>query len=374
MQLNGKGKIKILFVINSLEGGGAEKVIIKILKQINNEIFICDVALLRKKGIYINQVKENVNIYDLGVKSEKIGRYIPQAVKKLIDLEKRYDLVFSLMWESNIINLIASLFSKKKRIISERINLIEYINRSFPNLKRYFALLLTKLFYRKTNLIITPSYGLKNQLINFFKIKVKNVKVIPNPFDLDGIRTFSREEIDIKFPYILFVGRLHKQKNIPLLLKALKNLKVTDVRLLLIGEGQEKENLINFANELSISERVIFMNFQENPYKYMNKAICLVLPSYYEAFPNVLVEAMASGCPVISTDCPFGPSEIIENEKNGLLIKVNDKEGLTEALKRVISDANFRTTLIENGYKSAEKYDIKKVIQLYEEAIIEVLG
>lgn len=374
MQLDGKGKIKILFVINSLEGGGAEKVIIKILKQINNEIFLYDVALLRKKGIYINALKDNVNIYDLGVRSEKIGKYIPLAAKKLIDLEKKYDLVISFMWESNIINLIASLFSKKKRIISERINLIEYINVTFPSLKRYFALLLTKLLYKRANLIITPSHGLKSQLVSFCKIKDNSIKVIPNPFDLERIKKLSEEEIDIKYPYILFVGRLHNQKNIPLLLESFKDLREKNISLLIIGEGQEKGRLINLANELGISERVVFMDFQKNPYKYMKKATCLVLSSYYEAFPNVLVEAMASGCPVISTNCPFGPSEIIENDKNGLLIKVNDKEGLTEALKRVISDANFRTTLIENGYKSAEKYDIKKVIQLYEEAIIEVLG
>lgn len=374
MQWYGRDKFKLLFVINSLEGGGAEKVLVRILNQINNEIFLCDVALLRKKGIYINELKDNVNIYDLGVRSEKIGKYIPVATKNLIDLEKKYDLVISFMWESNIINLIASLFSPKKRIISEHTNLIEYINITFPNLKRYFAVLMTKLFYRRANLIITPSHGVKNQLVSFCKIKDKNIKVIHNPFDLDGIKALSEEKIDIKYPYILFVGRLHKQKNIPLLLEAFKDLGEENLKLLIIGEGQEKEKLINLTNELDISERVVFMNFQKNPYKYMKKAICLVLPSYYEAFPNILVEAMASGCPVISTNCPFGPSEIIENEKNGILVSVDDIKGLTEALTRIISDENLRNRMIKNGYKIAEKCDIRKIIKQYEEAIREVLG
>lgn len=373
MQWDGRDKIKLLFVINSLEGGGAEKVLVKILKQIDKEIFLCDVALLSGKGIYINELKDNFNIYDLGVRSEKIGKYIPVAVKNLIDLEKKYDLVFSFMWESNIINLIASLFSKKKRIISERINLIEYINRTFPNLKRHCATLLTKLFYKRANLITTPSYGVKNQLINSFKIKDRNIKAIPNPFDLDKISSFSKEEIDINFPYILFVGRLHKQKNIPLLLKAFKDLRTENIRLLIIGEGQEKENLINLANELGILERVIFMDFQKNPYKYMSRAVCLVLPSNFEAFPNVLVEAMVSGCPVISTNCPFGPSEIIENEKNGILVPVGDKEALKDALGRVVLEESLRNRMIKNGYKTAEKFDVRRIVKLYEEAIIEVL-
>lgn len=374
MQLDGKDKIKLLFVINSLEGGGAEKVLTKIINQISEERFSCDISLLKKEGIYIKELKDGVKIYDLGVRSDKIGKYIPRVVKKLIDLERNYDVVISFMWESNIVNLIASLFSEKKRIISERTNLFEYINSTFTNLKRYIAELLTKFLYKKVNLIITPSTGVKEQLIDNFKLKGDGIKVIPNPFDLNEIKRLSQEEIDINYPYIIFVGRFHKEKNIPLLLKAFKDLKIGNFKLLIIGKGEEKENLIKFIQELEITDRVVFIDFQKNPYKYMSKAICFVLPSYYEAFPNVIVEAMASGCPVISTNCPFGPSEIIENGKNGILVPVDDTVALIEALTRIIYDENLRTMLISNGYKTAEKYDIKRIVELYEEAIIEVLG
>lgn len=374
MQLDGKGKIKLLFVINSLEGGGAEKVLVKILNNISNKKFICSVALLRKEGIYIKELKENINIYDLGVMAHKIGKYIPSVVKKLMSLEKNYDIVISFMWESNIINLIASLFSKKKRIISERINLGEYFQSIFPDLKRNFAELLTKFIYKKSDLIITPSEGVKSQLIHYFNLEGEKIKVIPNPFDLERIKSLSKKEIEISYTYILFVGRLHKQKNIPHLLKAFKNLRIENIKLLIIGSGEEKENLINLSHELGIRDRVVFIDFQGNPYKYMSKALCLVLPSNYEAFPNVLVEAMVCGCPVISTNCPFGPSEIIENGKNGILVPVGDAQALTEALKRISSDESLRNMFIENGYKTAEKFEVTRIVKLYEEAIIEVLG
>ncbi len=368
------GKVRILFLINSLEGGGAEKVLMKTLNGLSSELFSFDLSLLKKKGIYIDHLPSNIKIFDLGVKGEKIRRYLLRAVNRLTKIEKKYDIVFSFMWESNIVNLMASLFSKKKRIISERINLSYYLNSIFSNTKKHFAKILTKFLYKRTNMIISPSQGVKSQLIGDFKIKDCLIRVIPNPIDLEEIKKLSQEEIDIKDPYILFVGRLHEQKNIPLLLKAFRELRREDLRLLILGEGEEKENLINLAKKLGIIEKILFKGFQKNPYKYMKKAISLVLPSNFEAFANVLVEAMASGCPVVSTDCSFGPSEIIENEKNGFLVPVDDVEALKNALNRMIYDSKLRTEMIKNGIESAEKYDVKKIVKYYEEAILEVYG
>ncbi len=366
------GKVRILFLINSLESGGAEKVLIKILNGLNWELFSFDLALLKKKGFYIDHLPSHIKIFDLGVKGEKIRMYLLKAVSRLTKIEKKYDIVFSLMWESNIVNLMASLYSKKRRIISERINLSDYINSIFSNTNKYFAKTLTKFLYKRTDMLITPSEGVKSQLIGNFKIKDNLIRVIPNPLDLEEIRKLYQEEIDIKDPYFLYVGRLHEQKNIPLLLKAFRELQRENIKLLLIGEGQERDYLTNLARKLQIMEKVIFKGFQNNPYKYMNKAICLVLPSNFEAFPNVLIEAMATGCPVVSTDCSFGPSEIIENEKNGILVPVNDLKALKNALNRMIYDSKLRTEIIKNGIESAEKYDVKKVVKYYEKAIFEV--
>jgi len=373
LQLGEKRKIKILFIINSLEGGGAEKVFVNIVNRLYDELTDnLDVALLKKQGVYLANLKERIKIIDLGVKSEKIGKYLPSIIRQLYRLEKNYDCIFSFMWESNFINLLVSVFSKKIRIISERINLEEYLNSTFTGLKKMIIFSATKFLYKKANLIVTPSTGLKTQLNNVLRINEKNIKVIPNPFDLKNIKYFSTEDIEFFQPFILFVGRLHKQKNIPLLLKAFKNLKNKDIKLIIIGEGEEKSTLRSMIKALDLSDRVNMMGFQKNPYKYMSKALCLVLPSNYEAFPNVIIEAMVCGCPVISTDCPFGPSEIIQNEKNGILIPVNDASGLSSALEKIVSDEKLRTKLIENAYETVKNYDIEKIVQEYKKAILEV--
>ena len=189
MQLGEKRKIKILFIINSLEGGGAEKVLVNIVNRLYDELTDnLDVALLKNQGVYLENLKKGIGIIDLGVKSEKIGKYLFSIVMQLYRLEKNYDCIFSFMWESNFINLLVSVFSKKIRIISEHINLEEYLNSTFSGLKKMIIFYATKFLYKKANLIITPSTGVKTQLKNVFRISEKNIKVIPNPFDLKSIK------------------------------------------------------------------------------------------------------------------------------------------------------------------------------------------
>ena len=126
------------------------------------------------------------------------------------------------------------------------------------------------------------------------------------------------------------------------------------------------ENLRELANKLNINNKVIFIGYHKNPEEYMETSSIFVLSSRCEGFPNVLLEAMAMGMPVISTDCKSGPKEIIHNEKNGLIVKVDDELGLSKAINRLVNNEELRITLSANAVNVRKEYELNKTMQKWE--------
>jgi glycosyltransferase involved in cell wall biosynthesis len=161
-------------------------------------------------------------------------------------------------------------------------------------------------------------------------------------------------------------GRFVEQKQFSVLLKAFKLLtRHSDVRLALAGKGPLKEDLHNLAVALDIEDRVDFLGFVPNPYKYMRRASLLAVSSRYEGFGLILTEALACGTPVVSTDCPGGPSDILDDGKYGELVDVGDPRGLADAMARTLSDPPESDRLVER----ARHYDVEKVADRYAEVI-----
>ncbi len=141
-----------------------------------------------------------------------------------------------------------------------------------------------------------------------------------------------------ELPVILGVGRLMEQKDFPTLIRAFaKVLKVRPSRLVILGSGKERSRLNALVHELGLQNHVAMLAFQNNPYAYMTKAAVFALSSAWEGFGNVLVEAMAQGTPVVSTDCKHGPREILDHGKHGLLVPVGDSQAMAEAILNVLS-------------------------------------
>ena len=220
------------------------------------------------------------------------------------------------------VNVYNCFLPKKKRfkILSERAHLSTRYNRG--NKKLFFLKKqLVKFTYSKADKIVTVSKAIENDLVKNFGIDKSKVTTIYNTFDVEKISRLSQESLSsseeklfLKNGYnLLCVGRLAEQKGYAHLLKSMKSLlKLSNnINLLILGDGEEKEELISLANKLGLSKNVKFLGNIDNPYKYMRKSDLFLFPSLYEGFGNVLVEAMISGVPIFSNDCLSGPREIL---------------------------------------------------------------
>ena len=208
--------------------------------------------------------------------------------------------------------------------------------------------------YNNSN-IIAVSNGVKKDLEKFINA---NIKVIYNPFDFEDIKNKAKESIDLNFEYIMTAGSLNNVKRHDLLLKAYSKLN-TNLHLVVLGKGRQEKNLKKLAKKLNIENKVHFLGWQSNPYKYMRNAKLFVLSSEVEGFGNVLVESLALNTPVVSTNCPSGPSEILIDELSKFLAKNKDEFDLKEKIQLALNDY----PKIKKEYY--EKFDYIKIAKEY---------
>ncbi|MFP4480160.1 MAG: glycosyltransferase [Desulfohalobiaceae bacterium] len=226
-----------------------------------------------------------------------------------------------------------------------------------------------KALYPKADLIISVSQGVADDLVSSTRIADQNIKVLPNPSIPDYIQEWAARDPEHPWlqnkqkPVILAVGRFTKRKDFATLIRAFSLLlEGQQARLILIGHGAEYSHLQNLTKELGIEQYVDFPGYQENPYAYMSRSDLLVLSSTgAEGSPNVLKEAMALGLPVVSTDCPSGPREILEHGKLGSLIPVQDPKAMAEAMLQTLRHPPQPETLRQ----AAQKYSVRSAARTY---------
>jgi glycosyltransferase involved in cell wall biosynthesis len=380
-----KKRKKILFVIPSLVGGGAERVTLNILKHLDRERFIPHLAMFSYEGEYLTQVPNDVSIYNLNWDLKKkqwinIFKLIKILAFKIYS-ELKPDIIISSLVYANLIVIISRKFSpiKPPIIITEQNNTLQAQN-NFRILK-IKTLWWIKRIYPQADEIIAVSKGVAKDLAKSFGVPKDKIQVIYNGTDLAFIKNAVQEPVDNialtrgNAPVIIACGRLQYQKNYPLLLEAFaKTLKHIDSRLLILGQGEDRSSLEELVARLGIRERVVFLGFQKNPYKYLAVSDIFVLSSRWEGAPNVLLEAMACGVPVISTRCHYGPEEIITDGVNGLLVPVGDKDAMADAIIRLLKDKQLREHLIVGGNKRVIDFSIDKMTLEYEKVIKNIPG
>ena len=300
----------IFFLINSLESGGAERVISNILP-----------ALSKKYKIYLILLKDS-RFYDLPknikvISFSKIKNNIlmiplfPFYIWKLKKLIKKHrpHKVISFLEIANFVNILAD----KNAIISFRISL-NFFDKGTIN--RIYKILI-KLLYPKAEKIVVNSRENKQDLIKKLDISPNKIQTIYNPIDLPLINKLKNNPVNLPFSknsnhkIFITVGRLDSQKNISTLIKSFKNLSPEN-RLLIIGDGPEKNNLINLIQKYNLNKQVFLLGKKKNVYKYLNIADYFIFSSRAEGFPNVLIEAMACNLPIITSDFKTGAREIID--------------------------------------------------------------
>ncbi|MBI3378784.1 MAG: glycosyltransferase [Nitrospirae bacterium] len=368
---------KILFVIPTLSGGGSERVMVHLIRNIDRSKFNPCLVLFEKKGQYLEDLPSNIQIFELKKGGYKYGFQwlILFKLRKLIEKQKP-DIILSFMWYTNLIALIARSLSKSKcRIaVSERYGLLISHEGWLIELLRRQVI---RFFYPKANLIIVNAKEMGIQLRKMLNISENKIAVIYNPVDLkkinqlcikDAHHLWYKEQI----PIITAVGRLTLQKGFTYLLKAVRILLLSEgiqCRLVILGRGPEQERLEKLAVELGINTNVEFFGFQTNPYKYLARSTVFVLSSLYEGFPNVLLEAMALGIPSVATRCPTGPDEIITEGVDGILVPSADEKAIADAIKKLLLDDDLRKRLSEAGKRRIQDFAVEKIVKQYEDAI-----
>ena len=222
--------------------------------------------------------------------------------------------------------------------------------------------------------VVGVSHGVSAEFAKIPNLRRRRLSVIYNPVYSENLTEQSLERADHPWfdrtasPVIIAIGKLIKRKDFTSLLVAFARLRSwRPGRLIVLGEGRLRQNLQSLAQRLGVGEHVDFPGFVENPYAFLAKANLFVLSSRNEALPTVLIEAMACGCPVVSTDCPFGPREILEYGRFGALVPVGDPEALATAMARALDEPPRRAEL----RKRASFFSTKRAVDQYEKLLIE---
>ena len=227
--------------------------------------------------------------------------------------------------------------------------------------------------YPYADSVVGVSHGVSTEFAKITGLKCGHPQVIYNPVVSRSIARRSREPANHpwldnpELPVILAIGKLNKKKDFGVLLAAFAQfLAHRPARLVVLGDGRTRPKLLALAKQLGIEESVDFPGFKENPFAFLAKANLFVLSSTHEALPTVLIEAMACGCPVVSTDCPFGPREILEEGRFGPLVPVGDPEALAAAMVRVLDAPPSRNVLRERG----AWFSIDRAVDRYEALLL----
>ncbi len=247
---------------------------------------------------------------------------------------------------------------------------------------RMFSKFMVMYSYKRADLILANSYAIQTDLIENFKIKTP-VRVVYNPVDLQLIKSNAAEEPDFVFDkdcfHFITVGNLRKEKNQLLMIQAFFILKNLPCKLLIVGAGAMEQELKQKVWDLGLTDKIIFCGFDKNPFKYVSRSDCFVLSSNVEGFPNVLIEALACGKPVISTDCSSGPRELLapatdlhhralntyEIGEYGILTPVKDVISLANAMKKMYEETELRKLFASKAAKRAEQFDVDEIKQYF---------
>lgn len=370
------GKKKLFVVIGKLGGGGAEHVVVRILRHLDRERFLPVLALFEKEGVLLEDVPADVPILDCGRRREGgtfrwLGRFASFLRKE------SPDVVLSVLWFSNAVTLLARLVSgvRCRIVVSERMTVVGSDEGIAAECARRMAI---RLLYPGADRVVCNSVAMRHHLVDRFRIPETRVDSIPNPVEIEEIRRKSVQSgagmhLPDHIPVVVGMGRLSREKGFDILIRAAGKSSVP-FHLLLLGEGKEMESLVRLVRSLGIDDRVTFAGYRSNPYPFLGLASVFVLPSRYEGFPNSLVEAMALGLPCVAARCPTGPEEIIADGETGLLVPVEDPEAMARAIERLLGDGALREQLGKAAMESVRRYDAARIVRKFESLLEEVAG
>nr|WP_315863208.1 MULTISPECIES: glycosyltransferase [unclassified Thermosynechococcus] len=369
--LDPRGRSRIAIFLPSLAGGGAERVMVTLANGFAARGYAVDLVLASAVGPYLKDVAPAVRVVDL-----RAGRVI-KALWPLVRYlrRERPHAMLSAMNHANVVAILARRLAaaRTRLVVSERTTISVEVARARGLAARAVYALVPRL-YPKADGIVAVSRDAARDLERFARLPSGTVRAIYNPFDLERIAQLAQEPVPHPWlqpgqvPVVVAIGRLTEEKNFTALLQAFAQLRARkEARLLILGEGELREELEQLSHALGLGPDALQMpGFVANPFAYLARAALFVLSSRWEGLPGVLIEAMACGTPVVSTDCPSGPREILEDGRWGRLVPVGDVAALARAMEEVLSTPKDR---LPDVRQRARDFDQARAIDAYLEAM-----
>ena len=399
---------RIAVLLPSLEGGGAERSMLNLTRGFLARDRRVDLVLCKAKGAYLGEVPQDATLVALRALPGLLAR-LSAALQQRQDLSallrpvllakknapevsrvhalEQYleqhepDVVLSALPYCNL----AALWAKRNChspipvVVSERNVMSTYCAAPSNQRKwrwRYLPELIRRT-YPEADAVVTVSAQVADDLRTGVKLRHENIHTIHNPVVDDALRRQAQEPLDHPWftpgsaPVILGAGRLSEQKDFATLMRAFANVRATrEAKLVLLGEGRLRGDLEQLAKALGIENDVDMPGFVDNPFRYMARASLFVLPSEYEGLPGVLIQALACGCPVISTDCPGGSREILADGEYGTLVEVGDAQGMARAIVTELDQPRAREILL----RRAEEFSVERAVNSYLALLDRIVG
>ena len=354
----------IAIYLPSLRGGGAERAMVTLANGFADRGLKIDLVLAQAEGPYLSEVSPGVRVVNL--QSGRVLPSLPGLVRYL--RRERPQAVLSALNHANVIAVVARMLAgvPVRLVVSERNN-VSLSGSSSKNLRSRVVPHMMRWAYRKADGVTAVSGGVADDLANAINLPRDSISVIFNPVVTPELIEKSRVPLEHpwlgegKPPVILGVGRLTPQKDFSTLIRAFARVRtVRDCRLVILGEGELRAELEQLVTSLGLADSVKLPGFAENPFAWMSRVRLFVLSSRWEGLPNVLIQAMACGAAVVSTDCPSGPDEILEGGKWGKLVPVGDVEALAEAISE-----NLQISDTTNSIGRAMFFNVENAVNEY---------
>ena len=359
-----------LFVLENLSNGGAQKVISTIFPLVDRSLKP-ELIVLKREQTYDLDLSDKRAVHRFD--ASRILSSVPRLAWFLLKRRPKV-VVSSIFFSDLVIYCLARIFSPSSKLVFRSCN---YFSKAYPDRTKLLPRLVLWA-YRGADIIICSTKAMRGDFIRLCPQLEDKIRVIPNPVNLENIRRLSEQDSPAvgltnngKYTFVS-VAKLKRQKNLGLLIDAFSRIADDHTQLIIAGKGPEEEMLKAKISDLGLEEKVHFVGFVKNPYALLAQADCSVLSSEYEGFPNALIEAMAIGLPVISTDCPSGPSEIITNQFNGILTPVGDSQALADAMLCVRNDRELSQSLSRNGHLEVKRFEASVVSALLSNVIREL--
>jgi glycosyltransferase involved in cell wall biosynthesis len=356
--------MRILCFLPDLDAGGAQRTLINLANafvEMGGDVQLC---AARTDGRAREWIAPGVETVDLAARGTRNS--VP-ALMRLLG-STRPDVLLATMVDANIVAWVASQLVRRQKpcLVLRETN--SHLARGDLGWLR------GKLIghaYRKADRVVALSSGVAEELTSLYGLNPSRVVTIPNPVTVSDIaaRVMAAKAQPSPVrggePFILAIGRLARQKGFDRLIEAFAQMPGEAIRLVIVGEGEERAALTQLAEKLGVAGRVTLAGFVLETERWLAHAAVFALPSRWEGFGHVIVEAMASEVPVVAYDCPYGPRDILRSDVNGILVQEGDVAGLAAALGRVLEQPEFAARLRQTARVDANRYAQPVIAQSY---------